>query len=155
MMRCMHRNTNAVVWHDECNEPLLDRAQLTATTSLSNRGPKNARLNVLCTAHFSEVPLFNRVSYVILFVLYGLKTLDNLIMRQCIPITEIASFSSVFIIKFNNDTGSVCYPHIYLKRKCSVCFKKIQSKGVLIFINTHIHQLIIRTSGLNWVKLTH
>ncbi|XP_043514492.1 neurexin-4 isoform X1 [Frieseomelitta varia] len=31
--------------YDECNEPLLDRAQLTATTSLSNRGPKNARLN--------------------------------------------------------------------------------------------------------------
>ncbi|CAK9823551.1 Nrx-IV [Anthophora retusa] len=31
--------------YDECNEPLLDRAQLTATTSLPNRGPKNARLN--------------------------------------------------------------------------------------------------------------
>ncbi|CAK9800818.1 Nrx-IV, partial [Anthophora quadrimaculata] len=31
--------------YDECNEPLLDRAHLTATTSLPNRGPKNARLN--------------------------------------------------------------------------------------------------------------
>lgn len=30
---------------DECEIPLLDRAQLTATTSLSERGPKNARLN--------------------------------------------------------------------------------------------------------------
>ncbi|XP_026674787.1 neurexin-4 isoform X1 [Ceratina calcarata] len=31
--------------YDECNEPLLDRAHLTATSSLSNRGPKNAKLN--------------------------------------------------------------------------------------------------------------
>ncbi|XP_017763103.1 PREDICTED: neurexin-4 isoform X1 [Eufriesea mexicana] len=31
--------------YDECNEPLLDRAHLTATTSLPNRNPKNARLN--------------------------------------------------------------------------------------------------------------
>ncbi|XP_034192438.1 neurexin-4 isoform X1 [Osmia lignaria lignaria] len=31
--------------YDECNEPLLDRAHLTATTSLSERGPNNARLN--------------------------------------------------------------------------------------------------------------
>ncbi|XP_016910778.1 neurexin-4 isoform X1 [Apis cerana] len=31
--------------YDECNEPLLDRAHLTATTSLPNRGPENARLN--------------------------------------------------------------------------------------------------------------
>ncbi|XP_050596211.1 neurexin-4 isoform X1 [Bombus affinis] len=31
--------------YDECNDPLLDRAHLTATTSLPNRGPKNARLN--------------------------------------------------------------------------------------------------------------
>lgn len=30
---------------DECNIPLLDRAQLTATTSLPERGPQNARLN--------------------------------------------------------------------------------------------------------------
>lgn len=30
---------------DECYIPLLDRAQLTATTSLPERGPKNARLN--------------------------------------------------------------------------------------------------------------
>ncbi|XP_033223686.1 neurexin-4 isoform X3 [Belonocnema kinseyi] len=31
--------------YEECNLPLLDRAHLTATTSLSERGPKNARLN--------------------------------------------------------------------------------------------------------------
>ncbi|XP_076231523.1 neurexin-4 isoform X3 [Calliopsis andreniformis] len=30
---------------DECNEPLLDRAHLTATSSLPERGPNNARLN--------------------------------------------------------------------------------------------------------------
>ncbi|XP_076761850.1 neurexin-4 isoform X3 [Xylocopa sonorina] len=31
--------------YDECNEPLLDKAHLTATTSLPNRGPDNARFN--------------------------------------------------------------------------------------------------------------
>ncbi|XP_076231521.1 neurexin-4 isoform X1 [Calliopsis andreniformis] len=31
--------------YDECNEPLLDRAHLTATSSLPERGPNNARLN--------------------------------------------------------------------------------------------------------------
>lgn len=29
----------------ECNVPLLDKAHLTATTSLPERGAKNARLN--------------------------------------------------------------------------------------------------------------
>ncbi|XP_020287513.1 neurexin-4 isoform X1 [Pseudomyrmex gracilis] len=32
-------------YDDECNIPLLDRAQLTATTYLPERGPQNARLN--------------------------------------------------------------------------------------------------------------
>lgn len=36
---------NFVLDDDECIFPLLDRAQLTATTSLPERGPNNAMLN--------------------------------------------------------------------------------------------------------------
>ncbi|XP_072742598.1 neurexin-4 isoform X2 [Anoplolepis gracilipes] len=36
---------SSFAYDDECYIPLLDRAQLTATSSLPERGPKNARLN--------------------------------------------------------------------------------------------------------------
>lgn len=35
----------SVLDDDECYIPLLDRAQITATSSLPERGPQNARLN--------------------------------------------------------------------------------------------------------------
>lgn len=57
----------------ECNLPLLDGAQLSATSSLNERGPENARLNgessnyflansrASCTELFSETISFSCV----------------------------------------------------------------------------------------------
>lgn len=36
----------------ECNDPLLDRAQLSATSSLPDRGPENARLDGTLTHEY-------------------------------------------------------------------------------------------------------
>lgn len=36
----------------ECNEPLLEKAQLSATSSLRERGPENARLDGIHYSYF-------------------------------------------------------------------------------------------------------
>lgn len=38
----------------ECNIPLLDQAAISATSSLRERGPENARLNGKCIFHANQ-----------------------------------------------------------------------------------------------------